>query len=72
MRKYDICSDIVGVMRDEMEAALGCKFIYFTGGGGNINPANRIEEENITKKYVEQGQAPASASATPGCGCCTV
>lgn len=58
-RKYDISADIVGVMRDEMEAALGCKFIYFSGAGGNVNPHSRIAAENITKNYLEQGQAMA-------------
>jgi len=58
-RKYDVSADIVGAMRDEMEKALGCKFIYFSGAGGNINPHSRIPEENITKNYLEQGQAMA-------------
>ena len=58
-RKYDISADIVGVMRDEMEAALGCKFIYFSGAGGNVNPSSRIKEENVTKDYLEQGKALA-------------
>ena len=58
-KKYDISADIVGVMRDEMEAALGCKFIYFSGAGGNINPRSRIKEENVTEDYLEQGKAMA-------------
>ena len=58
-RRYDVSADIVGVMRDEMEKALGCKFIYFSGAGGNVNPSSRIASENITKNYLEQGQAMA-------------
>lgn len=61
-RKYDVSADIVGVMRDEMEAALGCKFIYFSGAGGNVNPHSRIKEENITKDYLEQGKALAACA----------
>ena len=58
-QKYDVSSDIIGVMREEMEAALGCRFIYFTGGGGNINPTSYIPEENVTGDYLEQGRALA-------------
>jgi len=55
-KKYDVSADIIGVMRDEMEAALGCKFIYFTGGAGNVNPISRMEEENRTTDYLVQGK----------------
>jgi len=58
-RKYDISADIVGVMRDELKAALGCKFIYFSGAGGNVNPRSRIARENVTADYLEQGKALA-------------
>jgi len=58
-KKYDVSSDIIGVLRDEMEAALDCSFLYFTGGAGNINPISYMPEENITKDYLEQGRALA-------------
>jgi len=52
-------SDIVGVMRDKMEADLDCLFAYFIGASGNINPWSMISSENITKNYIQQGQALA-------------
>jgi len=58
-KKYDVSADIIGAMRDEMESVLGCKFIYFNGACGNLNPYSRIEEENITADYIEQGKALA-------------
>lgn len=61
-RKYDVSADIIGAMRDELEAALGCKYIYFNGGAGNINPRSRIKAENITADYLEQGKALAKCA----------
>ena len=58
-KKYDVSADIVGAMRDVLEAETGCCFAYFTGGAGNINPHSRIKEENITADYLEQGDALA-------------
>jgi len=58
-KKYDISADIVGAMRDEVEAATGMRFIYFTGGAGNINPHSRIKEENIAPDFLAQGKAMA-------------
>ena len=58
-KKYDISADIVGAMRDVLEEETGCCFAYFTGGAGNINPHSRIQEENITADYLEQGDALA-------------
>ncbi len=57
--KKDVSADILGVMRDEMEAKLGCHVVYFNGAGGNINPTSYIPEENVTKSYIEQGVALA-------------
>lgn len=59
-KKYDVSADIVGSMRDALEAELDCKFIYFTGGGGNVNPHSRIPEENITPDFLAQGKALAA------------
>ena len=59
-KKYDVSADIVGSMRDALEAELDCKFIYFTGGGGNVNPTSRIKEENITPDFIAQGKALAA------------
>ena len=57
--KKDVCADILGVMRDEMEDKLKCHVVYFNGGAGNINPTSRIPEENVVGTYVEQGLALA-------------
>lgn len=58
-KKYDISADLIGVMRDEVSAALHCNVIYFTGGAGNINPTSRIASENIYADYLESGKALA-------------
>ena len=58
-KKYDISADIIGVLRDELDAAKDCHTIYFTGGAGNINPTSRIKEENIYADYLESGKALA-------------
>ena len=42
-----------------MESTLDCHFAYFTGASGNINPTSRIESENVTANYIEQGHALA-------------
>ena len=62
MKKYDVSADLVGVMRMEMEARTGCRFLYFTGGAGNISPYSRIKEENVYRSYLEHGKAMADAA----------
>jgi hypothetical protein len=42
-----ISSDIVGVMRSNVESQMNCKFAYFTGASGNVNPSSKLETENI-------------------------
>lgn len=59
-RVFDITADIVGAFREEMEAKLGCNFIYFTGASGNINPTSRIGGETATDDYEKQGIALAN------------
>jgi len=54
-----VSSDIVGVMRTNVESQLNCKFAYFTGASGNVNPSSKLTDENITADYVEQGEALA-------------
>lgn len=58
-KKYDVSSDIIGVMRQELEAQTDCLFAYFTGGAGNLNPFSRIPEENIYEDYLQSGKALA-------------
>lgn len=61
-KKYYITSDMVGSMRDKMEAEADCKFLYFSGGSGNVNSNSRIKEDNIPKTYIERGQYLARAA----------
>lgn len=56
-KKYNISSDIVGVMRQELEEQTGCHFIYFTGASGNLNTSSRIPEKNPVSTYIEHGKA---------------
>lgn len=58
-KKYDVSSDIIGVMRDVLEEKMDCCFAYFTGGAGNLNPTSRIKSENIYGDYMEAGKALA-------------
>ena len=55
----NIHSDWPGVMRDEVEASLGVKCIYFSGAGGNMNSGSRIQEENISKDFRDHGKRAA-------------
>ena len=59
MAKHNISSDIVGAMREKMEAELDCQFAYFSGGSGNINPTSKIPEENVYSDHTAHGQAMA-------------
>ncbi len=53
---YAITSDIVGSMRDYVEAQMDCSFAYFSGASGNIDPKSRMGSENVTDNYLEQGR----------------
>ena len=55
----NVTADIIAPFREKMESTLNCHFAYFTGASGNINPVSRIEEENVTANYIEQGHALA-------------
>ncbi len=55
----NVTADIIAPFREKMESTLGCHFAYFTGASGNVNPTSRIEEENVTANYIEQGHALA-------------
>ena len=51
--KYDISSDVVGVIRDEVEAGADCLFAYFTGASGDVNASSRIREDNIISEFTD-------------------
>ena len=55
----DLTADLVGAMRDKYEKETGDLFAYYTGASGNVNPKSRIEKENITDDFKEQGEALA-------------
>ena len=55
--KYDISSDIIGVMREKAEKKLDVKFLYLQGGAGNINPTSRISGEARFTDYRDIGNA---------------
>lgn len=63
-KRYDVSADIVGAMRKETEQRLGCQFVYFTGGSGNVNPTSRIKEENVYSDYLDHGKAMADIAVS--------
>lgn len=54
-----ITSDIVGIMRQNVEEQLGCNFAYFTGAAGDVNPSSKFTDDNAAKDYIEQGKIMA-------------
>ncbi|MBQ3865855.1 MAG: neutral/alkaline non-lysosomal ceramidase N-terminal domain-containing protein, partial [Clostridia bacterium] len=56
-KKYDISSDIIGVMREKAEKKLDVNFLYLQGGAGNINPVSRITGEARFTDYHDIGNA---------------
>lgn len=58
--RTNVSSDIIGVMRDAVEAAMGCRFIYFNGGAGNVSPISRMPQENRVDNYQDHGKALAA------------
>lgn len=59
-KRLECTSDLVGVFREELEQALDCHALYFTGASGNTNCHSRIPEENITADYIAHGKALAA------------
>ena len=55
-KKYDISSDIIGVMREKTEKKLDVNFLYLQGGAGNINPVSRISGEARFSDYRDIGK----------------
>ena len=54
--KADVSSDFIGVMRDEVEKALDCDFVYFSGGSGNLTINNFNKKLPIITDYLEHGK----------------
>ena len=53
--KPDISADFVGSVRSFLEAQTGCRFAYWQGCAGNVNPRSRIPEEDCTRDNDEFG-----------------
>lgn len=56
MARYDVSSDIVGQVREYVEANTDCVCTYMQGAAGNINPISRITSENRTTDYKVWGE----------------
>lgn len=61
---YNMTADLVGAMRDKFQKNTGDLFMYFSGASGNVNPSSRIEKENITADFKEQGEKLADYAVT--------
>ena len=57
--KADLSSDFIGVMRDEVEQAIDCHFIYFSGASGNLTINNFNKKLPIITDYLEHGKTLA-------------
>lgn len=58
----DIHSDWPGAMRDEVREKLGAHCIYYSGAGGNVSSASRIEKDNVTvpkNDFIQHGKRAA-------------
>ena len=60
--KYNISADVAGAMRAKMELALDCRFAYFAGAAGNIDPVSRIKTEPNYPDHIEFGRALADCA----------
>ena len=61
-KQFHVSADIIGVLRDEVEANLDCNCIYFSGASGNINPISFDPKENQYGNYLSQGKALAECA----------
>lgn len=61
-KKYYMTADMVGVMRDRLEAETDCLFSYFTGASGNVNSASKISADNGAADYIGRGEILAQTA----------
>jgi len=59
-----VSSDLIGGIRAYMEKKLGCKFVYFQGAAGDVNPDSEIEWENKTSDISLYGKRIGDAAIT--------
>lgn len=57
--KTEVTADWVGVLRDQVSAALDCNVIYFSGAGGNIADSSMIKAERVSEGYLDHGRCAA-------------
>ena len=55
-KKPDVSADFIGSVRKYLEKQTGCKFAYWQGCAGNVNPRSRIKEQDCTRDYIEFGK----------------
>ncbi len=55
-QKPDVSADFVGAVRSYLEEKTDCKFAYWQGCAGNVNPRSRIPEQDCTRDYMEFGK----------------
>jgi hypothetical protein len=60
MAKHNISADSVGAMRAKMERDLNCRFAFFNGAAGNINPTSEMPTEISLHDHVDHGRALAA------------
>ncbi len=60
MDKHNISADSVGAMRAKMERDLNCRFAFFNGAAGNINPTSEMPTEISLHDHVDHGRALAA------------
>lgn len=64
--KYDVSSDIIGEMNDQLQKK-GYLSAYFQGGAGNINPWSSLPSENYTRSSInwrDVGKSLANTATT--------
>lgn len=49
-------SNYVGILRDTVNAALGCESLFFLSGSGNVNNSSQIPGEVSQENYMELGK----------------
>ena len=61
-QKADLSADIIGVMRDEMEKAIDCDFVYFSGASGNLTIRGFDKRDGVITDYLEHGKRLAQVA----------
>ena len=54
--KADVSADVIGVMREEVEKAVDCSFVYFSGASGNLTISGFNKKLPIPTDYLVHGK----------------